>query len=66
MAVVDGSNGVNYVGGGEFIGGGHFCGTGAAAVQEAAFAEEGGAGGGVNSAILEREKSNVSWGLCQR
>lgn len=40
------------VGGGEGVGFGDFGGAGAAAVEGAAFAQEAGAGGGVDGAVL--------------
>lgn len=52
-ALVDGSDGVDDVVAGEIVGGGYFGGTGAAAVQAATFGHEGGAGGGVNCAVLK-------------
>lgn len=51
-AVVDGPYGVDYVFAGEVVGGGYFGGAGGAAVEGAAFGEEGGTGGGVDGAVL--------------
>ncbi len=51
-AVVDGADGVDDVFAGEGVGGGYFGGAGGAAVEGAAFVEEGGTGGGVDGAVL--------------
>lgn len=53
MLVVYGAHGVDYVGRGEVVGGCWFSGAGGAAVESAAFAQEGGARGGVDGAVLE-------------
>ena len=55
MSVVYGAYGVDYVGGREFVSGGYLGVAGAAAMQSAAFFEEGWAGSGVDGAVLERE-----------
>ena len=51
-AEVDGADGVDDVGGGEGMGFGDFGGARAAPVERAAFAQEAGAGGGVDGAVL--------------
>ena len=53
MLVVYGSHSVDDVRGWEGVGGGYLGGAGGAAVESAAFAEEGWAGGGVNGAVLK-------------
>lgn len=51
MPVVYGTHGVDDVGRGEGVRGGYLGGAGGASVQKAAFAEEGGPGGGVDGAV---------------
>ncbi len=51
-AVVDRSYGVDYVFAGEGVGGGYLGGAGGAAIEGAAFGEEGGTCGGVDGAVL--------------
>ena len=53
MSVIYGAYGVDYVGGREGVSGGYLGGPGGAAIQSAAFAEEGWAGSGVDGAVLE-------------
>lgn len=56
MAVVYWSHGVDYVGRREVVRRGYFRGACGAAVQEAAFAKKGGAGGGVDGPVLEGQE----------
>ena len=50
--MIDGANGVNYVGGGEFMGGGYLGGARLAAIEGSAFIKERGTSGSVDGAIL--------------
>ena len=53
MSVVYGAYGVDYVGGRQLVSGGYLGVAGGAAIQSAAFTEEGWAGSGMDGAVLE-------------
>lgn len=62
MLVVYGTYGMDDVRRGEGVRRGYFGGAGGAAVQKAAFAEEGGPGGGVDGAVLEGRELSAGFG----